>query len=157
MGTQAEWNTYAANVANQWNLCANCEVSQGGKKLFRQYNFNRSLVGLGRIDTPVDDTEVVDQGGIAFQIYLTAFGAPAGLFINTTFPAPVWIVAQAGKALGNPLIHFVPGDEFRFYLSTDPTFIWFDNLKTIPSLVGCAFSDTGAPGFRIGIGIVVIP
>lgn len=47
------WEDYASDIAGQWSLCANCAPEIAGKKLFRQYNFNRTLLGLAVVTAPV--------------------------------------------------------------------------------------------------------
>lgn len=57
---QAEWELYAANIVGEWSLCANCQTGTGGKKLFRQYNYNRLLTQRLVVTSPLDNTEFSD-------------------------------------------------------------------------------------------------
>jgi hypothetical protein len=103
IATQADWVTYAANIAGEWDLCANCSPDASGKKLFRQYNFNRTLRGLPIVNTPVDNTEYAVPASLIF--YYVDAADPLGPSLQVSFgPTGITtiVTAQLGLQNANP-------------------------------------------------------
>jgi hypothetical protein len=157
MSTQAEWNAYAERIAGFWNLCANCAPDQSGKKLFRQYNFNRLLAGLDVVESPIDATEFCFTQNWRFDIHLSGSDAPQGFFTGGITEASIWYNVQIGSVLANPRmlmplitlgIPFHPGDAvYDFMLQ----FVGLGVVKT------CFFNKSGAPGLSDGGEVVEFP
>jgi hypothetical protein len=161
MSSQAEWQVYAANIEGEWSLCANCEPGASGKKLFRQYNFNRMLIGLPIVDSPINNTEFVNatgQGGITIVRTLST-----GLF-RTTWSAiednlPYYGAGNIGLSMSNPVVEFT-ADEHEPSTS-GPVHDWilavaaglipgFPNVANQTANVWvCYFAGDGAPGPRL--------
>ena len=146
MSTQAEWDVYADNITDGWDLCANCTRDATGKKLFRQYNFYRTLLGLPIVLSPIDNTE---------------FQSPSGMFLEWVPPNPGpemilmtpgawshfgWGFYQCGQALGNPRVRVTQTDDTQQLLPSAPGYQLL--LATLPAggLLACTCTDNGAPG-----------
>lgn len=159
MSTKQEWIDYNANIAGQWDLCANCEPGKGGKKLFRQYNFNRTLSGLAVVTSPIDNHEVKTSAITAFNFAAASSPQFAEFGGSTATMTPTWVCAQVGAVMSNPLKRFTAFPNGTHFLAGSPEFEWLlgvwqrygiptasgSNLTQIPM---CVWSDNGAPGRR---------
>lgn len=157
MSTQLEWENYAVDIAGEWDLCANCEPALAGKKLFRQLNFNRVLIGLPIVLSPPN------PGAFSIAALLT-------FDFNNLVPLPYCTVdanldptlvgfsaVQMGKVLGNPSTTFnlvditgfkFPGDKMYDFgvILASQLGLWAavgDNSKTVSC---CNSDDDGTPG-----------
>jgi len=146
---QAPWFTYAAAIADHWQLCANCNPASTGKKLFRQYNFNRHIIGLPPVAAPASYSETSDIAYIEMSLVIIP---PAGSYIIiSTDPQPTacLVTAQVGAVLSNPSI-LIPALAFhvnipegsaayaRLYVTRSTGAPWF-----------CQSTVTGSPGVRV--------
>lgn len=167
LANKTPWTIYASNIAGAWALCANCQPDFGAKKLFRQYNFNRSLVGLGVASVPVDDTEVCDAVPSNLVIDTTGIAPTATLNGGSMTFGAYFAVASSGLSLSNPLaalntvLFGVPQPLGSVVYS------WGDQVMTlagIASLPGvnfidvwvCVFNPDGAPGSRHSVRFIRI-
>lgn len=100
---QTAWNLYALSIAGQWDLCANCQPDTGGKKLFRQINYNRTLLGQPLITVPPGTAPAPACAGLVVNMawnninnwwFLTGGSLPADDGVQVT--------ARVGQGLGNP-------------------------------------------------------
>ena len=159
---QADWTTYAANITGEWSLCANCDPGASGKKLFRQYNFNRFQLGLPITTTPVSNVEFADAGlnsvfGDSEPPPPFSAGGTGGIQTQ-----PIWYTFQTNAQLANPTILIPPALGFWNWASTDPAYTFFLNLVTAQfgatpgsvssgPITACTMTTTGAPGLRYAI------
>jgi hypothetical protein len=138
------WELYNAGGTADWALCANCAPDKGAKKLFRQYNFNRSLIGLGTVLTPVDLT----QGfGFYRPIYFANAGAwpPIETSINVNLVQyPSYTVLQAGLGLGNPIYRNL-GQTGDNIFTDDPFLTAYAEFPPFSTLPVCCFDLNGCP------------
>lgn len=100
---QAEWIDYVATIVGQWQLCANCQPDSTAKKFFRQVNFNRSLLGLGKITAPIFSNPPPTGPGVS--CFWDMAGAPVP---SLTFDPMIEMwdgfgIVQLGLVLGNPI------------------------------------------------------
>jgi hypothetical protein len=162
---EADWELYAANIENEWSLCANCRGDGSGKKLFRQFNFYRSLLGLGTITVPLDNEAIGPSGNCDASGIYTPLGGwvfPSGQFV--VYGAPATMIAQVGLTLRNPLVTgitdeigpFIPGtQEYSFWLAVVEAY-WptlpAEGMYSMTSTV-CICDSLGTPGVSGPLGI----
>lgn len=154
--TQTAWNNYAANIDGDWQLCANCAPSSIGKKLFRQYNFYRALLGLPAVNEPLDDTEFAVQNGAAMG-YSPApvIGPPFVNFEPAVIGTSTIIVAQVGLGLQNPILDMT-GLIYTVYFAGSAPYnfaaaVWNalpGNPANVNEFTCCCFNASGAPGLK---------
>jgi hypothetical protein len=156
MSSQAAWNAYALSIGGGWALCANCAPGVQGKKLFRQYNFNRTLMGLAIVDSPIDPTE--EAGFSVTTVRWTDTDSPT-VGIETSEPSrDCYLCAQLGLGLRNPFtlvtaaqmnIDLTPGDNVYAWVAS----IMPQILPTLPGtgqatyLRTCLWTPSGLPQF----------
>jgi hypothetical protein len=155
---QTDWEIYAINIAGDWDLCANCEPGLSGKKLFRQYNSNRTIMGLGLATTPVDNTEYAVSGNLEIVLLgPPAVAVPTIVFGADGFAPDVVIQPQCGLALSNPRITFgtitlgiayVNGPQFDFGLAVVSALL--PGPSTGTTYASCIWTGDGAPGIKGG-------
>lgn len=160
MSTQSDWNAYAAAVGTAWGLCASCEPVYSGKKIFRQYNLNRQLLGLP-VSLAVPAIETICDCSIADLNYSASVGFPfpPRVLIAGTFPTelPFYIVANCGLGLANPVLKLNIGNFDINLDGPNPTQAWLLKVQTLigqqPSAVAstvvvrvCNFYGDGRPG-----------
>lgn len=159
LANKAPWLTYAANIAGEWSLCANCAPSLAGKKLFRQYNFNRILQLNLVINAPVDDTATCADPQM-FWIYDTTDIVPTATIAGDVgWTAPVWYTAPLGRGMLNPTV-LVDNTTINIpQPAGTPIWVWMTEVLTLnggilqppPSpwqMVCCVSDSNGAPGFK---------
>ena len=164
---QPSWVTYAAAIENEWNLCANCQPDSGAKKLFRQYNFNRRLLGLTIQLVAPSGAPFADVGDIG--VFWVIDDSTGDNFVSVDFDVSGnndWLCIQIGKRLANPLFQLDPainGVDF----SSGPVYDFWTQLylscRSVPpagsddelDLFACVFTTDGAPGLKSGTPIVV--
>lgn len=160
LSNKAEWVTYAANIDGHWNTCANCALEATGKKLFRQYNYNRNLIGLAPVTVPLDDTEYTDSflhnvvwAPDGMPAFVQLFGGGGGLAYGD-----ILCVANLGLSLANPIGSFTIADIVSTIVISGPFFEWVVKIMTLfpteldgpgESFDICFFKSSGAPGQRI--------
>jgi len=99
------WESLALDFAGDWDLCANCTPEAGGKKLFRQINFNRLQLGLPILLVPDGSTDTAIAGNLK-GIWDDRLGSDDALFDLTGFSNfPLTIIAQLGDSLNNPTLN----------------------------------------------------
>lgn len=152
MSSQAEWDAYAVAIEGEWQLCANCQPDAAGKKLFRQYNYNRTVTGLGIVLSPINNEEFSDARGISFEFFTT--GIPAiklGRLSGSGVIGETWIVAQMGKIMDNPKCFLPTGSVGQVFAPGSEIYDFFDGLA--PGIGGtftmCQFTVNGAPGLKV--------
>jgi hypothetical protein len=156
---QADWNAVAAAFAGLWGLCANCQPDAGGKKLYRQVQMNRSLVGLPPIGTPPTPSAGFVPGVSSAQ-WINQPSVPGNNNASVTLDelgTDVWVVAVIGLALANPIAFvassesgtsFPPGTDIFKLVSQTIT------VKAAPAPISagdfenqvCTFDVNGFPG-----------
>lgn len=156
---QIDWVTYAGNITGEWQLCANCQPDSSGKKLYRQYNFNRSASGLPEISTPVSNTAY--SAPMTFQVTWNYPGIGTGDNIDfsiTAHPHPQWIQTQLGIGSTNP-VFFFDGSTTGVFFPGSPQYDYFVGnwVKRFghPSagfaeftFQTCVWDANGAPGLK---------
>jgi hypothetical protein len=147
---QEIWDAYSGNISPEWNLCANCQPDQSGKKLFRQYNFNRRLIGLPTVELPIDDTErcLTSDG----SSHLFSSGV-LEVQINTDAMVNSYLVFQAGDIMSNPVL-YVDNVNFVFVDPALPVYQYLAGQIPGTVLFACTFNEDGAPGKTVEIEIV---
>jgi hypothetical protein len=170
MPTQTDWNNYHAAIALHWALCANCTVPLSGKKLYRQVNLNRSLIGLPVDDIPpAGNPYSILQGGSG---YLDTTTSPASVSFDiqgvsatgdyavaTAVLDPSFNRIRLNKALASPLLfaaniaypHFAPmPDPFGQWLAdvNEAAGIGYPPGGITVLILYCTFLPSGAPGLR---------
>lgn len=156
---KSPWVTYAANIAGDWDLCANCQPDDGAKKLYRQYNFNRTLLGLTNTAAPVDNSEFYSDALNAVTLF-TGGGFDVVIWRTNQDPQEVGTVfASVGHSLSNPSVT-IPGDPANMlYFPGDPQYIWSYAVAAALGYAGqqvpegtqfptCYTTPNGAPGTR---------
>lgn len=154
---QGEWITYAANIAGEWGLCANCQPDSAAKKLYRQYNFNRQAIGAGTVNVPIDATEICD--GQFGNCYWQQAGLSSFVSYQGTAPTALtmWVMVTTGQAKGNVV---VPVSQAAFLTNSLPGTADYNSFVTIANALGwptpppssvafpqcCYFTTNGAPG-----------
>jgi hypothetical protein len=162
LADKAPWVAYATNIVGEWSLCANCMPDGGAKKLFRQYNFNRELIGLPVVIAPVDDTEVCDASMQDVQWVLETGTTFETTIAVLTSEASFYIVASLGKALANPVIAFNGSDAGVSLTVPNIYSAWVQAVMTSLGFFGqpgelfgtvpmCVFNVSGAPGMRANV------
>lgn len=159
---QAPWETYANNINGAWQLCANCQPGAGGKKLFRQVNFNRQLIGLPVNLTPDNDTEFAIYSGGSLTLIMDqpdkldyAFYAP-----NNGNDACYLIPRIPNGKQMQPFFmdQYAEGE----YDSGTALYQWANELQATfigtvedgayhASIIVCPFQPSGAPGLQSGL------
>lgn len=165
MATKTDWITYAANIAGDWSLCANCQPDTAAKKLFRQYQFYRLQLGLAVALTPVDDTEVAQLVPSFFTYHVNGLAGEYAVW-GAAFPpsVDVHLIAQLGMIQSNPQVLLTPTDA-NVVLTIGAVFDWIKLCATtllaqpppggaeVASMMVCPFNGTGAPGFRTAVDV----
>jgi len=158
LSNQADWISYAVAIAGDWDLCANCNPGSSGKKLFRQYNFNRELLGLAWVTAPIDPTEAAHASFV--EVHLSDSLNEVVVFGLGSLP-DTWYIFQFGNLLNNPaLLIPAPGTG----LVASPGSPWYDETAPFFSPTGtttfwpaCTSADSGAPGLRVTVPFVHDP
>lgn len=148
---QTPWVTYAENIADQWQLCASCAPMSSGKKLFRQYNFNRQSIGLSVVDVPVDDEEFCEVDEIHWVFGVDPSLGNIGFFTEAGIYVPTWIQAQVGKVLSNPIALFPVDGAGGPWLPGDALYQLWQQCTPMGVTPGCIFTQTGAPGAKASL------
>lgn len=165
---QADWIIYAGNISGEWQLCANCAPGPSGKKLFRQYNFNRIALGLAQVTVPIDNTESAGSGPT--EIHLTPNGGPPNFLFRYIWPSAMdglTVIAQQGQQAGNPQYTLIAADNGQFVFA-GPTWDFIQQVIAgvenpanpdfgSPVQHGCWFTANGAPGDSQAITIILDP
>lgn len=154
------WVNYAANIDGNWQLCASCQPDSSGKKLFRQYNFNRSILGLSTVTVPIDDTEFAADLGLDATWQQFQF-VPGSYVLPVAHPNTdsTFLIAQIGKNLGNPILEWKSAYDSIFNYS-GPAYDWLTSISLF--LAGpfpdfgsdfvtwpyCTSTANGAPGLK---------
>ena len=162
------WINYAANIAGEWQLCANCLVDLAGKKLFRQYNFNRQILSLSLVNAPIDDTAT----GSISQLLLSwvtnyAPGINAAHVAFLVADADKTAIAQIGLQMGNPAYKLNVAD-FGSYHTAGKLFDFveqlaiFLNYQTLApgfydfTVFACTTDADGAPGLQLPMEVSIV-
>ena len=149
LANKAPWLTYAANIAGSWQLCANCEPGSSGKKLYRQYNFNRSLLGLSPVSAPISLSESSDIHFVNLAIVLFPPWAQYIIVSIDGQPTASLITAQVGAVLTNPGFVF---PSFTADLNIPEGTSAFDQLfatRATGAPYFCQCTSEGAPGLKL--------
>lgn len=147
---QADWISYAAAINGEWQLCANCQPESTGKKLFRQYNFNRFLIGLPLVTVPVDATEFAAVTVFTMNWLPFAPGQPISLSADPATTQALYFVVPVNQQLANPAVPVpIPGAT-----TIGAGDVGYAALLTIPPFTTvqvCVFTTNGAPGLQMGL------
>lgn len=157
------WVTYATNIAGNWQLCANCQPDAAAKKLYRQYNFNRFLLGLTRADVPIDNTEFCENRFGNVEQNYQAVPPWVNMNVDPTLGFPFYAVANVGLALLNPLGEITAAAGAGNVNAPSPEYSFADAVTTALGLaaspgshsgnaVTCFFMPSGAPGLNSNVG-----
>jgi hypothetical protein len=149
LSDKSPWVTYAANIGGLWQLCANCEPDAGPKKLYRQYNFNRSILGLPSVSAPIDDTEWAHASDFSIG-YEPSTGAPSDCtFLANYFSEQDYYLLQTGQVMANQYIILGPLDTPPVWFPGDRIFDFWLPYLAGPPISCCTFTASGAPGRKI--------
>jgi hypothetical protein len=159
------WDDMAATLEGLWQLCANCQPESSGKKIHRQYNYNRLNAGLPYSDTPPSTITAVDY---TFNFFTFDWQAgPPNNFVYYDFTSDngqLLLTAQLGRAQGNPqLVIDQASSGFAFGPGT-PEYTWITDCyytlggtnpppPQIISVPVCIAALDGTPGLSTVIDI----
>ena len=119
------WAAAAAAYAGEWDLCANCQPDSGAKKFFRQWNFNRQLIGLPILLAPLPLAPADSPFGLNST---STDNRSSGVYIVDLFVPPpsqdFLIIACVGSRLSNPRVLISPAD-FSTGLTSGPVWAYF--------------------------------
>ena len=158
---QADWNDYAANIDGEWALCANCTPMSSGKKLFRQYNWNRFLLGKPTITVPIDNTESAITQGSGMVIVWNSPGMYESWWLDVDSSiVGETIVALNTYAFDSPPLTITSG-MIGHHDPADATLVaWAHTLKPFLRVLSpgvwsgavnlCWTASSGAPGVQRG-------
>lgn len=142
LSNQAAWDTYAASMFGAWALCANCQPSFAGKKIFRQINFNRRLLGLPLQTVP--GSSPIHVFGDVTPVGI--FGMPPGNQVSPFFSSgPMAIsllIPRVGQALGNPSLTFDPAWYGVSSMAGDPFYDWLYATLAFAGFLPLALGDS---------------
>jgi hypothetical protein len=154
------WVLYAVAIAGQWQLCANCAPDAGGKKLYRQYNFNRGLISLPVISVPIDPTATAASTALNIFVETLDGGATYTVTIDGIPPiVPCYVVANVGRSLGNP-VWLIDATQMNTGITAGSGYVWAMAITEALGLIGrpdgdyplfircCYFDINGAPGIN---------
>jgi hypothetical protein len=102
---QTKWTTLAA--AYTWSLCANCQPDSSGKKLYRQTNYFRRLIGLTQLDDPTGLAPPFSKGYVLQPYYTTSSNTPPTTYVQwgvIAQPEGTIAIANIGRQLNNPWV-----------------------------------------------------
>lgn len=164
---QLDWINFSLYLDPDWGLCANCVLPATGKKLYRQYNFNRNISTRLTVGTPVDAGEFCSLNGIEAYLFLNAPTADYDVIITSESIGGDWVVAQVGLALLNPIHKFPGASGFYSGPMTDATGQWYLAILAAMGIVIipgnhdytvniCPFATEGTPGLMQSMIIHVI-
>jgi hypothetical protein len=154
------WVDYALTITGDWQLCANCQPESSGKKLFRQYNFNRTLLNLPVVNAPIDPTAWCDPRGMTIHWFINFLGSITTMTVsNPNGPGDVWCFIQNNKQRANPQYDWLastlptqnPGSPFYvWWAALIPAFIPLPpaNSSTSGQIPMCVSGTDGQPGVR---------
>jgi hypothetical protein len=158
---QADWITYAANIAGNWQLCANCQPDASGKKLFRQYNYNRAILGLPIVTVPIDATAFAEVTFITAEYVVPPISPLPAVDLNWSGSGDfIVLLAQQGAVMANPRLTLDPAFNGVGTIAAPP-FAWVEScvkfLIGLPPPPGsypifqqcCIFNLDGAPGRKL--------
>jgi hypothetical protein len=144
--THVPWDIYAENIDGDWDLCASCAPEGTGKKLYRQYNYNRLLLGKEIVSLPSNVTET-SPSPAATMVFVYTNGSLTSFEIgNTSNGSPCYALANIGLAMNNPFIKDDWPEGVTQFSFTSPEFIWASKLPRPADVPMCFFSENGAPG-----------
>lgn len=146
LANQADWDSYASAQSGLWELCANCQPDYGGKKFFRQANFNRSLIGLPQLSSPTFDGPPTSGGGVTLE-WDSEVAPPPSLY----FPATVslwdgWAILQLGKVMLNPVLPVSRSDVDQIYVPGDAQYERWLPFRGDAPIELCSMDGEGQPG-----------
>lgn len=135
---QAAWNAYAAAIAGEWGLCANCAPDTAGKKLFRQMNFTRAVQGLSTITTP-------PPGGpycVASFVYMESNGygteRVCSLYVAPPQDGVIFLQASCGLGMRNPWVTFTMADTYTPATQGQPIYTFVQAVMTALGIWGAS-------------------
>lgn len=158
LADKTPWIAYAAAIAGEWALCANCAPAASPKKLFRQYNFNRALQGLPSVIAP-PDISLPEPASTGYWEII--FDHTANIYIFTDWlnnpGAGYMITTQIGKGIQNntlyedPSTYGIPtssGPAYKAALAIAGNAGGFPPPGQIKTtfIQCCTFNNSGGPG-----------
>lgn len=158
---QATWDELAAATAGTWALCANCHPESSGKKLYRQINFNRALMGKARTDTPpAQPPSQVTNASFLGYTHEAGVGNDNAFYNITDNTQDIWCSINCGQQQANPLArlagatvntNFPPGTAIYNFITACIGFLGtLDNPSTgdiFPQ--ACCWNDDGFPALQL--------
>jgi hypothetical protein len=142
---KSAWEDFAAEIAGQWQLCANCMPDAAGKKLYRQVTFNRQLLGLPFTSDPSTLSVPQDEYDVALTNQISGPG-PYFVFMHApTTILPSYLIVQLGLASSNPLLYL--DNNLVNYAILPPSSIYYQwSVLTAPGPVrACLMNEDGVP------------
>lgn len=152
--TQGAWDQLAA-TPNGWQLCGCGKELPTGQKLFRQVNFNLSLIGQ-----PINTTTPTAPWIYSFVFNQILFfnnldpRFPNGEYNNGLLTDPFVIAWQLGLGLNNPISTLGPDPGFQPFTTADPAYPQIHALTGVGSVRYCMFYRNGLPAFNNGTSLV---
>ena len=154
------WLDYNEFLNGNWSPCYNCTEAASAKKLYRQYNYNRSLIGLTAVSAPIDPSEEAPEPlGLVTFINTPPSPPTSATIVAGPSPATIYVVAQENLGLLNP-IKLITGAEIGSgVISPGATLdfleAWYAFLGGVytggfddVTGVQCFFTPNGTPGAR---------
>lgn len=146
LSDQTPWENYANYLAGHWALCANCSNSEDAQRLFRQYNYWRTVTFQAIANTPVDPTEQCSSNNIFCVI--TSFGG--GIYAAGFGAGPAIgqkMCMQVGGLLKNPILE-IDGSPTgtTYYNDTTANYAFVANMTVGDPYPYCWFTQNGTPG-----------
>lgn len=151
------WETYEANIGAEWELCASCAPGVRPKKLFRQYNLNRSTIGIPAVTIPIDITEVCHIVVTAIELTNLSGVFVAVLRGDMFGDATGYLFPRIGLVGGNPLLEVtaatfignypIGSNEYNFCAAVvNQIFPGMPSGVSVTDAPVCVFTPNGAPG-----------
>lgn len=150
---QPDWVTWAVEMEGYWDLCANCAPEASGKKIFRQLNFNRSVLGLPALTTPPAFAPPAGLGDL--EVNWASHQPPGFNFVLVTcsVSGPGYGILQAGLVDNNPVLDFTGTVSGIFFEGTAEYDYWTTLVLLVAPTVGqdttaklCWMGIDGVPG-----------
>lgn len=141
---KAPWIEYAEGISGEWDLCASCPAEDSAKKLYRQYNYNRLLMGTGIINSPVVPDETADFFLNTIQHIVSTDTVLVG-HADTT--GDWFTVTNLDGSMNNPNVQFGTADYVGVQYPGSPLYnLWSQVWSGDKFVKLCIATQNGAPG-----------
>jgi hypothetical protein len=159
---QSDWESFAETIDGLWQLCANCMPDGGAKKLFRQVNFNRQIMGLPAVDNTFTLGFPPDVVFFIAQKNTKSDGTELGINIELLSTLDIQAFLQMGEQMSNPNTDVRGADNATYFMPGTARYDFWNPI--IEQFCGsatpggnaypltCCVSDlTGVPGMNFPV------